>query len=636
MGQNATRPVNLAGEAGSSRGGHSGQGSSGSASGSRDRSSASTDPASVAHLPPVIVDGGHTIPQGVYPGAPQDFHHQIVRSLIIARKLCPFYPTVDDDDEGQDGNGDFATEEDTVGRPATECPICFLTFPASLNRTRCCGQPICTECFVQIKRADANHTNPPSSEPASCPYCMTNEFGVVYSPRSKQSLPTSPSSPGSSGIQGFSGTEGAAGLAELAAGGSRVPTRRRSAKATDADVVTVDMVRPDWEEKLQSALAAIARRANRRIIMRQVGDRLIPIGVSSSRMGAELPVGDGPGGAIILREGENWGQQAGTPGMERSSRRRRGPFGLPGDGPDMEELMMAEAMRLSLLEHEEQQRRQAASSVASTSAAPASAPAASTAFSNTSERTVSALPALPSSASVLHTDSPPRTQTASSSSTPATIPARSRAAGGSSFSEDATPSPGPAARVTTSSSPLSTSAALSTSTSRPVDFGLTPGMMAELSELVEGGDSIRTPRIEERHSDGQLDPLAQEIEAAISPGPSTPAQSSPSRTRKASAANSAASPPRTTAPLSGAVTHTHAEGSLQRAAPIAAAARNAAHSRNPSAISAPGSQPGSYGANSAGSTPAHGSPSRPLNPNNPFRQAHSRTSSSNPAQGSPR
>ncbi|CEH13039.1 Putative Zn-finger protein [Ceraceosorus bombacis] len=575
MGQNATRPVNLAGEAGSSRGGHSGQGSSGSASGSRDRSSASSGPASVAHLPPVIVDGGHTIPQGVYPGAPQDFHHQIVRSLIIARKLCPFYPTVDDDDEGQAGNGDFATEEDTVGRPATECPICFLTFPASLNRTRCCGQPICTECFVQIKRADPNHTNPPSSEPASCPYCMTNEFGVVYSPRSKQSLPTSPSSPGSSGIQGFSGTEGAAGLAELAAGGSRVPTRRRSAKATDADVVTVDMVRPDWEEKLQSALAAIARRANRRIIMRQVGDRLIPIGVSSSRMGAELPVGDGPGGTIILREGENWGQQAGTPGTERSSRRRRGPFGLPGDGPDMEELMMAEAMRLSLLEHEEQQRRQAAASVASTSAAPASAPAASTAFSNTSERTASALPALPNSASVLHTDSPPRTQTASSSSTPATIPARSRAAGGSSFSEDAMPSPGPATRVTSSSSPLSTSAALSTSTSRPVDFGLTPGMMAELSELVE-------------------------------------------------------------APLSGVVTHTHAEGSLQRAAPMAAAARNAAHSRNSSAISAPGSQPGSYGANSAGSTPVHGSPSRPLNPNNPFRQAHSRAASANPAQGSPR
>lgn len=133
MGQNATRPLNTAGEGGPSRAGHSAQGSNGSTAGSRDRSSATaTGPASVAHLPPVVVDGGHTVPQGVYPGAPQDFNHQVVRSLIIGRKLCPFYPTVDDDDEGQDGNGDFATEEDTIARPATECPICFLVSCCSI------------------------------------------------------------------------------------------------------------------------------------------------------------------------------------------------------------------------------------------------------------------------------------------------------------------------------------------------------------------------------------------------------------------------------------------------------------------------------------------------------------------------
>ena len=39
-------------------------------------------------------------------------------------------------------------------KDATECPICFLTYPPYLNRTRCCDQPICTECFVQIKRVD--------------------------------------------------------------------------------------------------------------------------------------------------------------------------------------------------------------------------------------------------------------------------------------------------------------------------------------------------------------------------------------------------------------------------------------------------------------------------------------------------
>ena len=35
--------------------------------------------------------------------------------------------------------------------------------------------------------------------------------------------------------------------------------------------------------------AAVARRANRRIIMRQVGDRLIPVGVTSGRVHALSP-----------------------------------------------------------------------------------------------------------------------------------------------------------------------------------------------------------------------------------------------------------------------------------------------------------------------------------------------------------
>ena len=45
-----------------------------------------------------------------------------------------------------------------------------------------------------------------------------------------------------------------------------------------------DQIRPDWEAKLESIRAAVARRANRRIIMRQVGDRLIPVGVTSGRV----------------------------------------------------------------------------------------------------------------------------------------------------------------------------------------------------------------------------------------------------------------------------------------------------------------------------------------------------------------
>lgn len=76
-------------------------------------------------------------------------------------------------------------------REPAECPICFLYYPSHLNVSRCCLQPICTECFVQIKRLDphpphdeqqsneANKNELPQtliSEPASCPYCAMPDF----------------------------------------------------------------------------------------------------------------------------------------------------------------------------------------------------------------------------------------------------------------------------------------------------------------------------------------------------------------------------------------------------------------------------------------------------------------------------
>jgi len=51
----------------------------------------------------------------------------------------------------------------------------------------------------------------------------------------------------------------------------------------------IDQIRPDWEAKLAAVRAAVTRRANRRIIMRQVGDRLIPVGVTSGRVHALSP-----------------------------------------------------------------------------------------------------------------------------------------------------------------------------------------------------------------------------------------------------------------------------------------------------------------------------------------------------------
>jgi len=52
-------------------------------------------------------------------------------------------------------------------------------YPPNMVHTRCCDQPICTECFVQIKRAEPTPTHL-ESEPAACPFCMETNFGGVY------------------------------------------------------------------------------------------------------------------------------------------------------------------------------------------------------------------------------------------------------------------------------------------------------------------------------------------------------------------------------------------------------------------------------------------------------------------------
>ncbi|KAJ3367181.1 SNF1-interacting protein [Allomyces arbusculus] len=159
------------------------------------------------------VDGGHIAPMNdLY----HDVHHYdpyLVREFIRARRLAPFYAGLEDVDEdeiqaiaarrGDQGEelddevvegmeGVEKVEDDsaaevkawmaTVGG-AVECPICFLFYPSNINKSVCCDQPICTECFVQIKRPDADH-------PADCPYCVHPGFAVVYAPPVPRHDPT--------------------------------------------------------------------------------------------------------------------------------------------------------------------------------------------------------------------------------------------------------------------------------------------------------------------------------------------------------------------------------------------------------------------------------------------------------------
>ncbi|BGP53889.1 hypothetical protein JCM8202_006082 [Rhodotorula sphaerocarpa] len=248
---------------------------------------------------------------------------------------------------------------------ALECPICFLYYPSNMVHTRCCDQPICTECFVSIKRADPTPTHL-ESEPAACPFCMETNFGCIYPHGARP-----PIAPTASGVSGSSGDSAPSPVSPS----DESRPRRKSFAHTDQEVVTTDMIHPDWEAKLEQMKAVVARRANRRIVFRQVGDRLIPVGITSGRGGeGATPTMAGTQGlppqllsqiaAALDASNENGGSSSGSRRRSRSSRRRSNDemaqllesLGL-GGGADIEEMMLQEAMRISQLEEEERQRK---------------------------------------------------------------------------------------------------------------------------------------------------------------------------------------------------------------------------------------------------------------------------------------
>jgi hypothetical protein len=139
----------------------SGEGSSNSTS-TRRRAGTSNkqnaeEAAAIPPPPPLFpqdarVDNGHLVPlSNIYPNAPQEWVKDIVQSLIVERKLAPFYRGLEDY-EGEDNfdKDEIDTALDLVGderakqwrtsiysladrkaeaamyKEASECPICFL------------------------------------------------------------------------------------------------------------------------------------------------------------------------------------------------------------------------------------------------------------------------------------------------------------------------------------------------------------------------------------------------------------------------------------------------------------------------------------------------------------------------------
>ncbi|CAN8098021.1 unnamed protein product [Discula destructiva] len=274
-----------------------------------------------------------------------------------------------------------------------ECPICFLYYPPYLNRTRCCDQQICSECFVQIKRPDPhfpeghdNADNPEAnpeaadmliSEPACCPYCQQPEFGVTYdAPPFRRGLSYHISSsalaslgPAMSSNSSLGSTPPTLSLSPppSGAGGRR---RTQSLSANDPGVVTTDRVRQDWAVKLAAQRNHLARRAaaatalhTAAFLMNDQGSR--PFG-RMSRFSRRNTGGDrdntATGNSVVISAG---GGGDAPPAPEPSVRDGSSRGLLQGPQADrrqshmenLENMMLAEAIRLSLAAEEDRKRK---------------------------------------------------------------------------------------------------------------------------------------------------------------------------------------------------------------------------------------------------------------------------------------
>ncbi|KAL3899537.1 MAG: hypothetical protein SGCHY_001971 [Lobulomycetales sp.] len=268
----------------------------------------------------------------------QDYSVRIVKQLIKDRRLAPFYRGLDDEDD----------------QPVLECPICFLYYPSNINYTRCCEQPICSECFVQVKRSLEN------LDPCSCPYCVESDFGVVYTPPSPHvSTSTSP--------KRNSETSGSRRVNKNAAASFDTDGKGRA-------IITSDSIRPLFIARQQEMAISRAAEESQRSRLAQ---SLATDGASG--FGSQLEGAATAAANLVenLHSGRFVCTISGLIFVYRSlfrnslTRRSRWSQAMPSTsgnrqlsnmrllGADLEEIMLMEAMRRSLVDEQESQRSQA-------------------------------------------------------------------------------------------------------------------------------------------------------------------------------------------------------------------------------------------------------------------------------------
>ncbi|ORY95350.1 hypothetical protein BCR43DRAFT_492845 [Syncephalastrum racemosum] len=212
------------------------------------------------------VDLGFVVPRGIHTFADTHYDCAALKRFIRNGLLAPFYPGLSEPPFNH--NDDHAKDSKIPGLDAVknlvaankspvlltsadkqrwlyehtvECPICFLYYPACINYSRCCDKPICTECFLQLKRSAETPMVPPS-----CPFCVQPNFGVIHMPP-----------PFSKKYEKFSNRR-----QDLSFDVYR-ERRRKYLGPNDPDVILVDQVRPDWHRMLERATTPNAYRQSR-------------------------------------------------------------------------------------------------------------------------------------------------------------------------------------------------------------------------------------------------------------------------------------------------------------------------------------------------------------------------------------
>ncbi|KAL8948297.1 MAG: hypothetical protein Q9222_005504 [Ikaeria aurantiellina] len=222
-----------------------------------------------------------------------------------------------------------------------------------------------------------------TTEHATCPFCKQEQFGVTYEPppfRRGLAYVNQPSIG-----RGASAMSSSTSLSSGLSGGQLSPnpmSRRRttSISAADAAVITTDRIRPEWYFKLMAAREAVKRRAstanalhnaaysdsNRALVEGRFGG-FGRRGLLRRGSGPDFPTGGNMSAHASMMALLSERHAAGT--LNRIDGHEWTPTGPGGIAPprgssrrnrmdDIEDMMMMEAIRLSLASEEERRKQE--------------------------------------------------------------------------------------------------------------------------------------------------------------------------------------------------------------------------------------------------------------------------------------